>query len=351
MGKSPIRVRMVSTGPAECQAPSPANDNGFRKANLVLRIPPAGSILLFSEVGMSEPLDITILGPGVVGRSLGRAAFRVGHRIAAIAGGRHPQRTSEFAAAVGDAPVLPSVQAAAAGRLVLLTVKDDAIESLCRQLASAGGLAHRPVVAHCSGALGSNILDSARTLGCPVGSIHPLQTFPDVEAAVARIPGTYFFLDGDSRAVTLLERLASSVGGHPVRIAPEAKVLYHAAAVMSANYLTTLLDAALELYETVGLDRAQARRAVAPLVQATIHNVLEKGTLSSLTGPVVRGDVLVIARHIEALKKAAPEIARLYCALGRRTAQMARDRQAIDEKTRQALLDQFDGREVSPRET
>lgn len=286
---------------------------------------------------MAEKPDITIIGPGVVGRTLGKVAYRVGYRIAAVAGGSHPEQTAAFAASVGDAQVLPLAQAAAAGQLVLLTVKDDAVEPVCEQLVSAGGLRHRPVVAHCSGALGSNVLHAAGALGCAVGSIHPLQTFPSVEASLGRIPGTYFFIEGDSPAAEPLENLARTMGGHSVRIDSAAKSLYHAAAVMSANYLTTLLDAALDLYQAVGMARDEARKAMSPLVRATIENVLQKGTRQALTGPIARGDARVVAHHIEALRRDHPSIESLYRIIGQRTVDLAARCGKLDEATLRKL--------------
>ncbi|MBN1943832.1 MAG: DUF2520 domain-containing protein [Phycisphaerae bacterium] len=286
---------------------------------------------------MAEKPDITIIGPGVVGQVLGLAAFQAGYRIAAVAGGSQTEKAAAFTASVGGAKVLPAAQAAAAGRLVLLTVKDDAIETVCEQLAAEGGLRHLPLLAHCSGALGGEALRAAAAMGCAVGSMHPLQTFPDVETSLARLPGTYFFLEGDPPAVEPLEDLARALGGHPVRIDSQAKPLYHAAAVLSANYLTTLLDAALRVYESVGLERSQARQAVAPLLQATLENALRQGPVEALTGPIARGDANIVRRHLQKLRELQPEIERLYRTLGQATVELAARKGNLDEPTLQAL--------------
>ena len=227
---------------------------------------------------MPQRPTLAIIGPGVVGTAIARVACRVGYRIIALAGGSNPDRSRELAHAVGGATVCGTAEAAAAGQLVLLTVKDAAIELLCRQLASAGALNGRQTVAHCSGALPADVLDPARQAGCAVGSIHPLQTFPDVESAIARIPGTHWFIEGDPAARSPLEDLARAMGGYPQTLSAGKKTLYHAAAVFSANYLTTLLDIALELYGRAGIERDQARQAMAPIVRATVENALEHGS-------------------------------------------------------------------------
>jgi predicted short-subunit dehydrogenase-like oxidoreductase (DUF2520 family) len=275
---------------------------------------------------------ITIIGPGRVGSSLAKLAFRAGWRFAAIAGGHHPERTAHLAEELG-APVLPLAKAAAAGELILLTVRDNAIPSVCDQLAAAGGLDRKPIVAHCSGALSSADLASARRIGCPVASIHPLQTFPDVEAAVARLPGTYCFLEGDADATTALEQLARDIHAIPVQIDPAVKPLYHAAAVFSSNYILTLLDAAISLFGTTGLDEPHCREALLPILHATVHNFQTKGASGALTGPLARGDEVTVEHHVENLRRHDPEILRLYAEVGARTIRMACQKGALDEHT------------------
>ena len=287
---------------------------------------------------MIEKPDISIIGPGVVGTALGRLSYCAGYRVVAVAGGSHPDRARALVDAVEGAKRLPLAAAGAAGGLVLLTVTDAAIQPVCEQLALAGALMHHPVVAHCSGALDCEVLAAARQAGCPVGSMHPLQTFPDIEAALDAIPGSYFFIEGDARAEIVLEQLVRCLAGHPVRIDPRVKPLYHAAAVMAANYLTTLLDAALQLYQTAGVDRLEARKAVAPLVRATVQNVLEKGTAEALTGPISRGDVDTVRRHMEAMGQVDETTRDLYRTLGKRTVEIAARGGTIDPQTQKALL-------------
>ncbi len=112
--------------------------------------------------------------------------------------------------------------------------------------------------------------------------MHPLQTFPTVQAAIAKLPGSYCFIEGDARACAVLESLAKAIGALPVRIAPETKALYHAGAAVASNYLVTLLDAAaamvaLAMGGSDDAERARALAALAPLVKATMENALQLG--------------------------------------------------------------------------
>jgi predicted short-subunit dehydrogenase-like oxidoreductase (DUF2520 family) len=272
---------------------------------------------------MVEKPAITLIGPGRVGGAIGQLAWRVGYRIAALAGGSDPTHTAEVAETMGNPPILPMARAAAAGQLVLLTVRDLAIQPVCEQLAAAGGLDHKPMLAHCSGALDTSVLQAGSERGCPVATLHPLQTFPSAQAAIGRLPGTWWFLEGDPAVVEILRRLATDLGGQAITIAPEHKPLYHAAAVFSANYLITLLETAVGLLEHIGLSRDDARKALSPLARASVENFLERDLAGALTGPIARGDSETVARHLHHLAADQPELLDIYRAVGRRTAELA----------------------------
>ncbi|HAU37905.1 MAG TPA: DUF2520 domain-containing protein [Phycisphaerales bacterium] len=282
---------------------------------------------------MSGKADISIVGCGKVGTALGVLLARAGYRIAAVAD--HDDSAARTAAERigGSARVCPPAEAAA-GQIVLLTVPDDAIAAVCSQL--AGERAFRPgaIVAHCSGALGSDALSPARALGCLVASCHPLQTFPTVDAAVAKLPGAYFFLEGDEPAVEALRAAATDVGGKCMRIAPEAKALYHAAAIVASNYLVTLMDAAVALAGHAGIAERDALSALEPLVRATVDNVFSLGPAEALTGPVARGDAQTVRRHQQAIAQVDETLRAMYDMLADRTADLARRKRSPNDKTK-----------------
>lgn len=262
---------------------------------------------------MGERRNIAIIGPGRVGTALGVLAVRAGWTVCGIAGGRAGSAQAA-AETIGSTRVGSAAEVASSANLVLLTVPDEAIRRVCEELSAAGVFGEDTVVAHCSGAMGSEELASARAAGAAVGSMHPLQTFPTAEAAVQTIPGTFFFIEGDERAITTLESFASAVGGRCRRIATDAKVLYHASAVLACNYLTTVLDTALGTAARAGIDRAVAAEALEPLMRATLANARGMGAERALTGPIVRGDVDTVRRHLSAL--AGCEAEELYRVMG-----------------------------------
>jgi predicted short-subunit dehydrogenase-like oxidoreductase (DUF2520 family) len=278
----------------------------------------------------SRTSPLAIIGPGRLGTAMGILAARAG--LAVRLGGRDPRRLDQAARQIEPPPTTGTAAEAARGAaLVLLTVSDAAIEPVCRELLAAGALEAKPTLAHCSGALGSESLAPAREAGCAIASMHPMQSFPDAAAAAERFAGTYCFCEGDETALRRLEALARAIGGEPVRIAPEAKTLYHAAAVLACNDLTALLDAALYAAGKVGIDRGTFARAVLPMAAATVANTLQLGAEKALTGPVCRGDAAVIERHLRALAACAPACLELYRAGGHWTVDLARRAAGIDD--------------------
>jgi predicted short-subunit dehydrogenase-like oxidoreductase (DUF2520 family) len=300
----------------------------------------------------SERPSIAIIGAGKVGTAVGVLASRAGYRVAAVAGRDH-RRTEQAASRIGaGVPALSPCEAADRADLVLLTVSDDAIEAACRELVSARALARGNVVAHCSGALSSECLDPARReCGCHVASFHPLQSFPTVEAALASLPGSYCFDEGDEAALEAVEELGTAIGAHCVRIETRHKVLYHAAAVMACNYLTGLLDAALSLATGARIERETAWQALEPLIRATLANISKLGTEAALTGPIARGDVRTVIAHLAALDERGGELSGLYRALGSWTVDLALRKGSIDETAARALLEALAGRNEQRRTT
>ncbi len=257
-------------------------------------------------------MDIAVIGAGRVGTAMAVLLGRAGHTIRAVAGGEGTrERAARYLAHV---PILQREDAARSAELVLLGTPDAAIEPVCTELARAGALGPDRTVAHLSGATGLDALGTAEAGGAAVLCVHPLMTCPDVDAAIARIPGSAFGVTARSPlAFQLGEQLAIDVGGRPFGLEDDMKPLYHAAAVFASNYVVTLTALAQSLEEAAGVP--EPLEALAPLQRATLENVAAVGPGAALTGPAVRGDDLTVERNLRALAEHAPEAVRAYVAL------------------------------------
>jgi predicted short-subunit dehydrogenase-like oxidoreductase (DUF2520 family) len=173
---------------------------------------------------------------------------------------------------------------------------------------------------HTSGATGLGALAACTEAGASAFSLHPLQTVPDDRSAVADAPAA--IAGSDDEATALARDLAEALGMRPFEIADEARAAYHAAASIASNFLVALEESAATLLERAGVDEADARELLAPLVLRSAANWAERGG-EALTGPIARGDHATVARHLEALRERAPELLPLYEALAARTMTIA----------------------------
>jgi len=257
-------------------------------------------------------VDVAVIGAGRVGTAMAVLLGRAGHTIRAVAGGEGTrERAARF---LPHVPLLERERAARAAEVVVLGTPDAAIEPVCTALARAGALGPDRAVVHLSGATGLDALGTAEAGGATVLSVHPLMTCPDVEAAIARIPGSSFAVTARAPlGFELGENLALDVGGRPFALEDEMKPLYHAAAVFASNYIVTLTALAESLQEAAGVP--DPLEALGPLQRATLENIEAVGPGAALTGPAVRGDNLTVERNLRALAEHAPEAVRAYVAL------------------------------------
>ncbi len=223
--------------------------------------------------------------------------------------------------------------------VILVAVRDDAIPQAAGDLAARGELSARHVVLHLSGLLDRRALAPLDSTGAALGSFHPLQAVADAGSAAERLAGAYAALEGDERAVQEGERLAAALAMHPLRLSAEAKVLYHAGAVMAANYPLALAGAAERLARAAGVPPHTAARMYLPLLQGTAANAVALGPAAALTGPVRRGDLATIRHHLAALNPADRE---LYRVAGRAALALARDA-GLDEAAARAVEDALSG--------
>ena len=126
--------------------------------------------------------------------------------------------------------------------------------------------------------------------------------------------------------------MAVSLEGRWIELKPGDKVVYHAAAVLACNYLVTLVKLATDLWQTFGVSTSEATRALLPLLRGTINNLDNVGLPQCLTGPIARGDLGTVGKHLAALENSAPELLPTYRELGRQTIPIALDKGKVDEQ-------------------
>jgi len=253
---------------------------------------------------MARKDRFVIIGGGRVGTAVGSILQSKGAEVAAVAS--RSEQSLEQAAKYIKGALLTSdvVKAAKRGNVIIITTPDDLIADTCLSLASGGAVKKGQFIVHMSGALGLDILEPAEEMGARTVSIHPLQTFADVPGAIKRMPGSTFAVTArDPKTHAWAESLVRLLGGKPVTLAEKDKTLYHIGAVVASNLLVALEHAAELIYQEIGMHQEQALKALLPLIEGTVDNLKRHGTEKALTGPVARGDIGVLRRHLERLER------------------------------------------------
>ncbi len=269
-----------------------------------------------AEPRVAARLAVGVIGTGRVGAVLGAALARAGHRVVAATGvsAGSVRRARRLLPGV---PLLPADEVVARADLVLLAVPDDELAPLVAGLAETKAWRPGQLVVHTSGAHGAGVLAPAARAGALPLALHPAMTFTGAPEDADRLAGTTFGVTAPEPLLPVATALVLQIGGDPVVVAEEARPLYHAALVVGANHLVTLVNEAADLLRRAGVQ--QPARVLGPLLGAALDNALHAGD-AALTGPVSRGDAGTVAGHLRTLSEHAPDSVAGYLALARLTA-------------------------------
>jgi predicted short-subunit dehydrogenase-like oxidoreductase (DUF2520 family) len=211
---------------------------------------------------------------------------------------------------------------------VFVTTPDSVIEE------TASALRWRPggAAVHCSGAteveaLGKAVLDGAMT-----GGFHPMQTFGDPLAAAHALPGCTVTIEANEPLDSMLVDIATRLGCAVNRLPPGMRARYHAAAGYTSQFINVLFREACALWRTWGASEHEAVLALLPMARGTLASIESVGVAAGMPGPVSRGDVKTVQKHVQALAALDGELLDLYRPLCERTVRLALERGAFGDE-------------------
>ena len=259
--------------------------------------------------------SIAIVGAGSLATSLAVALHESGYSVAEIVSRdlhSSRRRAAKLATRVG-AQLVSTSKGKITAELVWFCVPDREIRK-ATAVFSKGEQGSVRFAFHSSGALPSSELDSLSRGGVAVAAVHPLMTFvPDSKPSLAGVP---FALEGQLAAVRLARRIVRDLGGESLSLPATRKPAYHAWATMTSPLLLAFLVTLEDAARLAGFKPADARRMSLPIIRQTLANYARLGPAHSFSGPIIRGDVETVVRHLAVLKK-SPEAQEVYIALAR----------------------------------
>jgi len=257
---------------------------------------------------------ITIVGAGNLAHALAVSLRKAGYKIEGVmarARGASLRRAQKLAKETGThASVVPAETQAA---VVWFCVPDAEIAHAARVLAQEIDW-RRKVALHSSGVLTSDELGALRRRGAVVASIHPLMTF--VRDSRPSLVGVPFAIEGDAAAVKVARRIVKDLGGRDYPIRKTDKAAYHAWGTFASPLFTALLATTEQVAAVAGVKPNEARRRMIPILRQTLANYAAFDAAGAFSGPIVRGDVDTVKRHLRGLGE-VPAARDVYLALAK----------------------------------
>lgn len=159
------------------------------------------------------------------------------------------------------------------------------------------------IICHCSGSLSSDIFSDINSYGSYGYSIHPLFPINNKFNSYKNLKEAFITIEGDKKYLDYFYSLFKSFGNEVKIITRENKMLYHSAAVFSSNLVTALISSSINYLKVCGFNNEEAINSLYPLIIKNINNIKEVGVLDSVTGPIERGDLETIKRHLDVIPK------------------------------------------------
>ncbi|MFL2639869.1 MAG: Rossmann-like and DUF2520 domain-containing protein [Dehalococcoidia bacterium] len=276
-----------------------------------------------------ETVGISFLGAGSVATALALSMQNNGYNITGISS-KSGETAKNLASKIHTEYYKDPKDLIAQSDVTFVAVPDDVLQQLIQTYHWKDG----HIIVHTSGAVAPSLNHSDSSL--IIGNFHPLQTF----IKGSTLPkGTSFAIEAnDAEFIESLTELAQDLDGAAIKIPNELRPLYHLSAVLASNYLVTLLALSSQMWESFGYKSKEGLDALLPLVRQTIHNIDVHGVNNALTGPINRGDIGTISKHLETLRQKADSILPLYCEFAKHTVGVAKENGSISGETAEQII-------------
>ena len=261
---------------------------------------------------------IAVVGAGRLGAALLKALTRLSqYKISAVID-ININRAEKYARLLDASIYSSNVSDLEPVDLIFITVPDDTIQHIANDLAVLAQQSKiTNFVFHASGALSSEIFDSLRKCKIETGSIHPVQAFSGLNDDDKKLSHIYFGIEGTEGAIEKMIQIVTALNSKFLVIPGEQKKSYHLACTLASNYVVALIKPVVEILKKMGFSENEGKQIIFPLLINSIENIKEGSINEALTGPIVRGDIGTIEKHIQILKNSFPDYENVYKELGK----------------------------------
>ena len=247
-------------------------------------------------------IKIGFIGPGKVGVNLGRYFTHKGIKLSGFYGKNLD--TVRQASEMTNSKLYNNYEEIIKDSDILfITTPDDIISIIDREISKFD--LNNKSVCHASGSLKSTVLSNAKLSGALIYSIHPMFAFSNKNMSIQELETIYFSIEGDLDTENIDDlpviSLMKTLGNKYFIRNIKDSASYHLANVFVSNLVLSLLEIGTGYLKKLGLSENDAIDALYPLIKGNIESIHKKGFENSLTGPVARGDIETIKKHLEVL--------------------------------------------------
>lgn len=185
-------------------------------------------------------------------------------------------------------------------KIFFLSVPDNQISAVAKEISKLNLDFENSIFIHLSGAENISVLNALKKKGAYTASFHIMQTFPDKK--IFNLKYSYVAIETNNKKVkNFLFNMAKKLNLNPFKISSQNKIYYHLAGVYSSNFLV-----ANQYYTKKLFDRTHSgvnyKRVFNPISEMTLKNIKDKDVQNAVSGPVARGDIITVKKHLSALK-------------------------------------------------
>lgn len=279
-------------------------------------------------------MNIGFIGAGKVGKAFGLFLKTKGLQV--IGYSNRSKKHLEEAVQLTNTQSLTSRKIIEQSQIIFITTKDDVIQQVLEESIEEFQTLKGKTFIHMSGAHSASILNKAKQKDGIIASIHPLQSVSDPLKASKDFNETYFSFESPCGITENVQEILNVLPNY-FKISSDQKPIYHLAACVFSNYLTTLMAYGTDLMDSIGIDSETSIKAMWPLIQGTLKNIESKGINHALTGPLARGDRETIELHLKSLKEKDNALLGFYKDMGLKTLDYMENNEITDIHTRQVL--------------
>ena len=229
---------------------------------------------------------ITLVGAGNLATQLGKALKKAGFNINLVYS--RSERSALQLAETLNCPFTTSLSDIAPNDLIIVSIKDDALETVLQQLVLGDS-----IIVHTAGSVPMELLAKYSDRH---GVFYPLQTFSKSrEIDFSKIP---ICIEASSSIVlNKLREVAYKLSKTVHLINSEERKILHLAAVFTCNFVNHFYQIGDYLLEEKGLDFELLK----PLIRETADKIMNMKPIDAQTGPAVRFDESIINKHLKLL--------------------------------------------------